>query len=149
MCSFKGERYIYFWGERGGSGFIQGFFVRVTGWYCFLFLIFIFTFIFNNNNWSLLCLMYKHYTERIRPSSTDYLNFCLNYFFFFKWRMCVCVCGGNIQIYREGVIHFWLVRDIQIGGIRYRYHSLGFLNSFLVNNNDEETWYEQSEYSIS
>ena len=59
--------------------------------------------------------MYKHYTERIRPSSTDYLNFCLNYYFFNE--ECVCVCGGDIQIYREGVIHFWLVRDIQIGGI--------------------------------
>ena len=54
----------------------------------------------------------------------------------------VCVWGGDIQIYREGVIHFWLVRDIQIGGIIH----WGF---YLVNNNDEETWYEQSEYSIS
>ena len=54
----------------------------------------------------------------------------------------VCVWGGDIQIYREGVIHFWLVRDIQIGGIIHWVF-------YLVNNNDEETWYEQSEYSIS
>ena len=54
---------------------------------------------------------------------------------------------GGIWVHSRGF--FVRVGDIFLCFNIYFYFYELNLNSFLVNNNNEETWYEQSEYSIS